>query len=153
MGDGPNDRGLSAKHIKEQCEASLKRLKMEYVDCYMCHRPDPDTPLEETVLAMEDLIRAGKVIYWGISEWPATMIIRANAVAKELGARPMAVSQPRYNLLYRYPETALYPTTDEEGIGNVIFSPLAHGCSQGSTSPARRRRRAPAPRIRGRTRS
>jgi aryl-alcohol dehydrogenase-like predicted oxidoreductase len=135
MGEGPNDRGLSAKHIREQCEASLKRLGMDYVDCYMCHRPDPLTPLAETIRAMEDLARAGKIIYWGISEWPAPMIVRANALARELGARPMAVSQPRYNLLYRYPESLLFPTTAEEGIGNVIFSPLAHGMLTGKYKP------------------
>ncbi len=135
MGDGPNDRGLSAKHIKESCDNSLKRLGMDYVDCYMCHRPDPDTPLEETILAMEDLIRAGKVIYWGVSEWPAPLIVRANERAAQLGARPIAVSQPRYNLLYRYPETLLFPTTAEEGIGNVIFSPLAHGMLTGKYRP------------------
>lgn len=131
MGDGPNDRGLSAKHIREQCDASLRRLGMDYVDIYMCHRPDPSTPLEETVRAMEDLSRAGKVLYWGVSEWPAPMIVRANATARQLGARPIAVSQPRYNLLYRYPEKLLFPTTAEEGIGNVVFSPLAHGMLTG----------------------
>lgn len=89
MGDGPNDRGLSAKHIREQCDASLMRLGMDYVDCYMCHRPDPATPLAETIRAMEDLARAGKILYWGISEWPAPMIVRANALARELGARPI----------------------------------------------------------------
>ena len=135
MGEGPNDGGLSAKHIREQCDASLRRLGMDYVDCYMCHRPDPATPLEETLRAMEDLTRAGKIIYWGISEWPAPLIVRANALAKELGVRPMAVSQPRYNLLYRYPESALFPTTAEEGIGNVIFSPLAHGMLTGKYKP------------------
>ncbi len=135
MGEGPNDGGLSAKHIREQCDASLRRLGMDYVDCYMCHRPDPATPLEETLRAMEDLARAGKIIYWGISEWPAPLIVRANALAKELGTRPMAVSQPRYNLLYRYPESALFPTTAEEGIGNVIFSPLAHGMLTGKYKP------------------
>ena len=137
MGEGPNDRGLSAKHIREQCDASLSRLGMDYVDCYMCHRPDPDTPLEETVRAMEDLARTGKILYWGISEWPATLIVRANALAAALGARPMAVSQPRYNLLYRRPETALFPTTREEGIGNVIFSPLAHGMLTGKYAPGK----------------
>jgi len=135
MGEGPNDGGLSAKHLREQCDASLRRLGMDYVDCYMCHRPDPATPLEETLRAMEDLTRAGKIIYWGISEWPAPLIVRSNALAKELGARPMAVSQPRYNLLYRYPESALFPTTAEEGIGNVIFSPLAHGMLTGKYKP------------------
>ncbi len=135
MGDGPNDRGLSAKHIREQCEASLKRLGMDYVDVYMCHRPDPATPVEESVRAMEDLARAGKIIYWGISEWPAPMIVKANAIAKEIGARPMAVSQPRYSLLYRYPEQLLFPTTDGEGIGNVVFSSLAHGMLTGKYKP------------------
>jgi aryl-alcohol dehydrogenase-like predicted oxidoreductase len=135
MSDDPNDKGLSAKHIKESCDKSLQRLGMDYVDCYMCHRPDPDTPLEETILAMEDLIRAGKVIYWGVSEWPAPMMVRANELAKQLGARPIAVSQPRYNLLYRYPESLLFPTTADEGIGNVIFSPLAHGMLTGKYKP------------------
>ena len=135
MGDGPNDHGLSAKHIREQCEASLKRLGMDYVDIYMCHRPDPSTPLEETIRAMEDLARAGKIIYWGISEWPAPLIVQANAIARELGARPIAVSQPRYNLLYRHPEAQLYPTTASEGIGNVTFSPLAHGMLTGKYKP------------------
>ena len=135
MSDAPNDRGLSAKHIKESCDKSLKRLGMDYVDCYMCHRPDADTPLDETILAMEDLIRAGKVIYWGVSEWPAPLMVRANELAARLGARPIAVSQPRYNLLYRYPESLLFPTTAEEGIGNVIFSPLAHGMLTGKYKP------------------
>lgn len=135
MGEGPNDRGLSAKHVREQCDASLTRLGMDYVDVYMCHRPDPATPLEETIRAMEDLSRAGKILYWGISEWPAPMIVRANAVARQLGARPMAVSQPRYSLLYRYPEQLLYPTTAEEGIANVVFSPLAHGMLTGKYKP------------------
>lgn len=135
MGDGPNDSGLSAKHIREQCDASLKRLGMEYVDVYMCHRPDPATPLEETVRAMEDLARAGKILYWGVSEWPASMIVKANALARELGARPISVSQPRYNLLYRHPETTLFPTTAQEGIANVTFSPLAHGMLTGKYMP------------------
>lgn len=135
MGDGPNDSGLSAKHIREQCDASLKRLGMDYMDVYMCHRPDPATPLEETVRAMEDLARAGKILYWGVSEWPASMIVKANALAHELGARPISVSQPRYNLLYRHPETTLFPTTAQEGIANVTFSPLAHGMLTGKYKP------------------
>lgn len=135
MGDGPNDRGLSAKHVREQCDASLKRLGMDYVDVYMCHRPDPATPLEETIRALEDLARAGKILYWGISEWPAPLIVEANALAARLHARPIAVSQPRYNLLYRYPEKLLFPTTAAQGIGNVIFSPLAHGMLTGKYKP------------------
>jgi aryl-alcohol dehydrogenase-like predicted oxidoreductase len=105
------------------------------VDIYMCHRPDPSTPLEETMRALEDLARTGKILYIGISEWPATMIVRANAIARELGLRPIAVSQPRYNLLYRYPESLLFPVTSEEGIGNVVFSPLAHGMLTGKYKP------------------
>jgi len=135
MGEGPNDRGLSAKHIREQCEASLGRLGMDYIDAYMCHRADPDTPLEETVRAMEDLARQGKIIYWGFSEWPIATIGKAQSIVKEMGARPISVSQPRYNLLYRYPEKGLFPLTLEEGIGNVIFSPLAHGMLTGKYKP------------------
>lgn len=135
MGEGPNDRGLSAKHIREQCEASLRRLQMDYVDLYMCHRPDPTTPLEETVRAMDDLARQGKIIYWGVSEWPAWMMVKANHIAKEIGGRPIAVNEPRYNLLWRYPEAEVFPVTQDEGIGNVIFSPLAHGMLTGKYKP------------------
>lgn len=135
MGKGPNDRGLSAKHIREECEASLYRLKMDYVDLYMCHRPDPATPLEETVWAMEDLARQGKIIYWGVSEWPAWRMVKANHIAKEIGARPIAVNEPRYNLLWRYPEGEVFPVTLTEGIGNVTFSPLAHGMLTGKYQP------------------
>ncbi len=135
MGPGPNDKGLSAKHIFEQCHTSLKRLKMDYIDVYMCHRSDPDTPLEETIRAMEDLGRAGKILYWGVSEWSSSLIIRAQSVAKDLGARPVSVSEPRYSLLYRYPEKGLFPITAQEGIGNVVFSPLAHGMLTGKYLP------------------
>ena len=135
MGQGPNDRGLSAKHIREQCEASLRRLGMDYVDVYMCHRPDPKTPLEETVRAMDDLARAGKIVYWGVSEWPAWMMVKAQAIARQIGARPLIVHQPRYNLLYRYPEAETFPVTQMEGIGNVVFSPLAHGLLTGKYLP------------------
>ena len=135
MSDDVNDRGLSAKHIYESCHKSLKRLRTDYLDIYMCHRPDPDTPLEETVRAMEDLARQGKILYWAVSEWPAHLIVRANRVARELGARPISVSEPRYNLLYRYPERNLFPATQAEGIGNVIFSPLAHGMLTGKYKP------------------
>jgi len=135
MGEGPNDRGLSAKHIREQCDASLKRLGMDYVDVYMCHRPDPAAPLEETIRAMEDLARAGKIIYWGVSEWSAAQIVKAGAVAREIGARPCAVNQPRYSLLYRYPENELFAVTQDQGIGNVVFSPLAHGMLTGKYKP------------------
>jgi aryl-alcohol dehydrogenase-like predicted oxidoreductase len=137
MGEGPNDQGLSAKHIFEQCDASLKRLGMDYLDVYMCHRPDPETPLEETIQAMEDLCRRGKILYWGTSEWSAAQIVKAQSVAKEIGARPLSVNEPRYSLLYRYPEKELYPATKEEGVGNVIFSPLAHGMLTGKYLPGK----------------
>ena len=135
MGPGPNDRGLSAKHIFEQCHASLKRLGMDYLDIYMCHRPDPTTPLEETVRAMETLAQQGKILYWGVSEWPPALMVKAQAVARDIGARPLRVNEPRYSLLYRYPEPEVFPTTGEEGIGNVIFSPLAHGMLTGKYKP------------------
>jgi aryl-alcohol dehydrogenase-like predicted oxidoreductase len=135
MDDGPNDKGLSKKHIFEQCDASLKRLGMDYVDLYMCHRSDPDTPLEETVRAMEDLARMGKILYWGTSEWPAELLVEANAVAREIGARGIGVNEPRYSLLYRYPERSVFPTCKREGIGNVIFSGLAHGMLTGKYKP------------------
>jgi len=140
MGEGPNDCGLSAKHIREQCEASLRRLGTDYVDLYMCHRPDPATPLEETIRAMEDLARQGKIIYWGVSEWPAWMMVEAQHIARQLGARPIAVDEPRYSLLWRYPEQEVFPATQAQGIGNVIFSPLAHGMLTGKYAPS-----APAP--------
>ncbi|HRU07266.1 MAG TPA: aldo/keto reductase, partial [Candidatus Brocadiia bacterium] len=135
MGTGPNDRGLSAKHIREQCEASLKRLGMDYVDLYMCHRPDPLTPLEETIRAMEDLARQGKIIYWGVSEWSAAQMIEANMTARQIGARGIGVNEPRYSLMYRYPEAEVFPATVEQGIGNVVFSGLAHGMLTGKYKP------------------
>ncbi|MCK4345280.1 MAG: aldo/keto reductase family protein [Bacteroidales bacterium] len=135
ISDDINDRGLSAKHIIESCHKSLKRLGTDYLDVFMCHRPDPDTPLDETIRAMEDLIRQGKILYWGISEWPAHLITRANRVAAEIGARPITVSEPRYNLLYRFPERNLFPATEAEGIGNVVFSSLAHGMLTGKYKP------------------
>ena len=135
MGNGPNDKGLSAKHIREQCDASLKRLQMDYVDLYMCHRPDPSTPLEETVRAMEDLARAGKILYWGVSEWSAKQIAEANGIARQIGARPIGVNEPRYSLMYRFPEAEVFPTCLEQGIGNVVFSGLAHGMLTGKYMP------------------
>ena len=135
MGDGPNDRGLSAKHIREQCEASLKRLGMDYVDLYQCHRPDAAVPLEETVRAMDDLARAGKILYWGTSEWPAWMISEAIHIAREIGARPPVSNQPRYSLLYRLPESEVFQQARACGIGQVVFSPLAHGILTGKYTP------------------
>lgn len=135
MGDGPNDRGLSAKHVFEQCHASLKRLQLDYIDLYQCHRPDPDTPLEETIRIMDDLARQGKILYWGCSEWPASLMQEACDLARMMGCRPPVSNQPRYNLLWRYPEEEVYPTTLKLGMGNVVFSPLAHGVLTGKYAP------------------
>lgn len=132
---GPNDGGLSAKHIRESCDESLRKLRMEYVDVLMCHRPDPATPLEETVRAMDDLIRAGKILYWGVSNWPGGLIAKTNAIARALGARAAAVNEPRYNLVYRFPESLIFPTTRAEGMGNFTFSPLGHGLLAGIYKP------------------
>ncbi len=127
MGEGANDRGLSAKHVFEQCHASLRRLQTDYIDLYQCHRPDPETPLEETIRIMEDLARQGKILYWGTSEWPAELIQEAVDVAKMMGCRPPVSNQPRYSLMWREPEDSVFPTCLKNGIGNVVFSPLAHG--------------------------
>ncbi len=137
VGPGPNDRGLSAKHIYEQCHASLRRLGTDYIDIYMCHRPDPTVPQDETIRAMEDLARQGKILYWGVSEWSPGQVLSAQAIAHDLGARPIAVNEPRYNLLYRFPEHNIFPVTQQEGIGNVVFSPLAHGLLTGKYQPGR----------------
>jgi len=135
MGDGPNDRGLSAKHVFEQCDASLARLQTDYIDLYQCHRPDPDTPLEETIRIMDDLARRGKILYWGTSEWPASLIQEACDLAREMGCRPPVSNQPRYSLMWRNPEFEVFPTCLHNGVGNVLFSPLAHGVLTGKYEP------------------
>jgi len=135
MAEGPNDRGLSAKHVFEQCHASLKRLQTDYVDIYMCHRPDPDAPLEETIRIMEDLGRQGKILYWGVSEWPAELIQEAVDLSAIMGCRPPVVNEPRYSLMWRVPEVSVFPTCLNNGVGNVVFSPLAHGVLTGKYQP------------------
>lgn len=135
MGEGPNDRGLSRKHIFEQCHASLKRLRTDYIDLYQCHRFDPEVPLEETVRAMDDLCRQGKVLYWGVSEWTAAQIIEAVGICQNLGLHPLVSNQPRYNLFWRFPESEVFPVCERYGIGQVVFSPLAHGILTGKYKP------------------
>ena len=131
MGDGPNDRGLSRKHIFEQCDASLKRLNMDYIDLYQCHRYDPTVPLVETLWALDDLQRQGKILYAGVSEWPADKIQEAHRIAKEHNFRPLVSNQPIYNMIERYIESDVLAVSQANGMGQVVFSPLAQGILTG----------------------
>lgn len=129
---GPNGRGLSRKHIMESCHASLKRLDTDYLDLYFCHRYDDETPLEEVVRAMDDLIHQGKVLYWGTSEWRAAQIARAHDIAHQWGLYPPLVEQPQYNMLSRSKvEDELAPSADDLGFGMVTWSPLRFGVLSG----------------------
>lgn len=135
MGDGPNDRGLSRKHIFEQCHASLKRLGTDYIDLYQCHRYDRNTPLEETVRAMGDLIRQGKILYWGVSEWSASQILDAVHLCQQMNIDPPVSNQPHYNMLGREIEKEVLPMCERVGMGNIVFSPLAQGVLTGKYLP------------------
>ncbi|HNT55949.1 MAG TPA: aldo/keto reductase [Anaerolineaceae bacterium] len=129
---GPNGRGLSRKHIWESIHASLKRLDTDYLDLYFCHRYDPDTPIEEVVRAMDDLIHQGKILYWGTSEWEAAQVVQAIGTARQYGLVPPAVEQPQYNLFHRSRvELDLAPLCKEHGLGLVTFSPLHQGLLTG----------------------
>lgn len=131
MGEGPNDRGLSRKHVIEQCNASLKRLDMDYVDIYYCHRFDKETPLEETLRALDDLVRQGKVLYVGVSEWTAEQITEAVHLADKKLLDRIVVNQPQYSMLERYIEKEVIPVSEKHGIGQVVWSPLAQGVLTG----------------------
>jgi aryl-alcohol dehydrogenase-like predicted oxidoreductase len=131
MGQGPNDRGLSRKHVYEQCHASLRRLGVEYIDLYQCHRWDEETPLEETCGILNDLHRQGKILYWGVSEWSAAQIREAVELCRARGWTPPSSDQPEYNALQRAIEREVLPTTRELGLGNVVWSPLAQGILTG----------------------
>lgn len=135
MGDGPNDRGLSRKHIIEQCEASLKRLGVDYIDLYQFHRFDSETPVEESLRALDDLTTQGKILYAGVSEWTAAQITDAVHIAKEKNLRPLISNQPIYNMMVRYIEKEVIPVSEKEGIGQVVFSPLAQGILTGKYKP------------------
>jgi voltage-dependent potassium channel beta subunit len=128
----PNTVGLSRKHVVEACHAALKRLRVDYLDLYFCHRPDRETPVEETVRAMTDLVRQGKVLYWGTSEWQAWEIMEAYAVARQYGLVPPTMEQPQYNMLHRqkvdHDFVKLYA---DIGLGTTIWSPLASGILTG----------------------
>ena len=129
--DDPNDRGLGRKHIFESIGTTLDRLNLDYLDIYFCHRFDYRTPLEETILAMTDLIRAGRIHYWGTSVWPAAKLERAVGLARYLNAYPPKVEQPRYSMLDRYIELEVLDTCADNGIGIVCWSPLAQGILTG----------------------
>lgn len=131
MGPGANDWGLSRKHIVEQLDRSLKNMGLDYLDMYFCHRPDPTTPIEETVQALSDMVAAGKILYYGVSEWTPVQITEAVAVTKELHLRPMNVIQPQYNMADRYIEDEIVGICERNGIGIVPFSPLAQGLLTG----------------------
>lgn len=134
MGEGPNDKGLSRKHITEQCHASLTRLGVEYVDIMYCHRYDPETPIQETLRALDDLVRQGKVLYVGVSEWTAAQMAEALAVADRYLLDHIVVNQPIYNMFERYIEKEIIPLGERQGIGQVVFSPLAQGLLTGKYS-------------------
>ncbi|WP_405080044.1 aldo/keto reductase family protein [Paenibacillus chitinolyticus] len=136
MGEGPNDRGLSRKHIMEQAHASLKRLGTDYVDIYYCHRYDPETPLEETLRALDDLVTQGKVLYIGVSEWTAAQMADALGLAERYLLDKIVVNQPVYNMFNRYIEKDIIPLGEEKGIGQVVFSPLAQGLLTGKYKSA-----------------
>jgi voltage-dependent potassium channel beta subunit len=128
----PTQRGLSRKHVIEACHQALERLRVDYLDLYFCHRPDPDTPVEETVAAMDTLIRQGKVLYWGTSEWPADAIREAHRIARENHLYAPVVEQPQYNLLHRERVEVEYaPLYAAYGMGTTIWSPLASGLLSG----------------------
>jgi voltage-dependent potassium channel beta subunit len=131
MDEGPNDRGLSRKHVFEQLHASLKRLNVEYVDIYYCHRYDPETPVEETLRTIDDMIRQGKVLYAGVSEWTAAQIEEAVRIADRYLLDRIIVNQPVYNMFNRYIEKEVMPVSSKHGIGQVVFSPLAQGLLTG----------------------
>jgi voltage-dependent potassium channel beta subunit len=128
----PTQRGLSRKHVVEACHQALERLRVDHLDLYFCHRPDPDTPIEETVAAMDTLVRQGKVLYWGTSEWPAEAIVEAHRVARENHCQAPVVEQPQYNLLHRERVEVEYaPLYERFGMGTTIWSPLASGLLTG----------------------
>lgn len=128
----PNQIGLSKKHVFEACNNSLKRMQLEYLDLYFCHRPDKNTPMEETVRTMHELILQGKILYWGTSEWSAQEIMEAYSVARQYNLTPPTMEQPQYNLFYRERvETEYFKLYKEIGLGTTIWSPLASGLLSG----------------------
>jgi aryl-alcohol dehydrogenase-like predicted oxidoreductase len=133
-GPGRNDRGLSRKHIVESIHGSLRRLRTDYVDLYQAHRYDVETPLEETMSAFADLVRQGKVLYIGVSEWTAEQIERAATLARELKV-PFVSNQPQYSMLWRVIEAEVIPASEKVGVGQIVWSPIAQGVLTGKYLP------------------
>jgi voltage-dependent potassium channel beta subunit len=128
----PTQAGLSRKHVRDACHDALRRLRVDYLDLFFCHRPDPDTPVAETVWAMDALVRQGKVLYWGTSEWPAALIREAIQVARSHHLHAPTMEQPQYNLLHRdRVELEYAPLYAEHGLGTTVWSPLASGLLTG----------------------
>ena len=134
-GEGRNDRGLSRKHIFESVHASLRRLGTDYLDLYQAHRYDHETPLEETLRAFDDLVRQGKVLYVGVSEWRAEEIAAALKIAGQLGLDRIVSNQPQYNMIWRVIESEVVPLCEKEGIGQIVWSPIAQGALTGKYRP------------------
>lgn len=137
MGEGPNERGLSRKHVRDQVHHSLRRLQVDYIDLYQCHRYDVTTPIEETCEMMNDLVRAGKILYWGTSEWNADQIASAVNLCRACGWAVPISNQPQYSALWRRIEERVLPTSEHYGIGNVVWSPLAMGILTGKYKDAK----------------
>lgn len=131
VGDAPNNSGLSRKHVWEQVHRSLRRLGVDHIDLYQCHRYDERTPLEETCRVMDDLVRSGKILYWGTSEWSAEQLRQATELCRSRGWSAPSSNQPQYSALQRRVEQAVLPVSEELGIGNVVWSPLAQGVLTG----------------------
>ncbi|GAA3844478.1 aldo/keto reductase family protein [Sphaerisporangium flaviroseum] len=134
-GTGENDRGLSRKHITESINGSLRRLQTDYVDLYQAHRYDYETPLEETLKTFDDLVRQGKVLYIGVSEWSASQIADALKIAGEMGLERLVSNQPQYSMLWRVIESEVVPLCEKEGIGQIVWSPIAQGVLTGKYLP------------------
>ncbi|MEU8266943.1 aldo/keto reductase family protein [Sphaerisporangium sp. NPDC049002] len=134
-GPGQNDRGLSRKHITESVNGSLRRLGTDYVDLYQAHRYDYETPLEETLKTFDDLVRQGKVLYVGVSEWKASQIADALRIADEMGFDRLVSNQPQYSMLWRVIESEVVPLCEKEGVGQIVWSPIAQGVLTGKYLP------------------
>lgn len=135
VGAGKNDRGLSRKHIMEACDNSLRRLQTDHIDLYQAHRYDYETPLDETLRAFDDLVRAGKVNYIGVSEWKASQIVDALEIAGSMGFDRIVSNQPQYSMIWRVIEEEVVPVCEAEGIGQIVWSPLAQGVLTGKYLP------------------